>query len=383
MSFTYTRSQLKSDINQGIHGKIGMIANQNDFVNQVVRKVHNDVAIRSARRKQSLSPDLFNGIYRYSCPADLNHLRIIDIPAQAKRQDDSFDLVPTEEFNRDPRPGSIAFDDYNGTRILLIDSQVDSESVTLDTTQDADAWTAVGDAENIERDGTDYITGSASLSFDINADGNTTAGIERDDLSTTDITDYLDGHSAVFTWFKINSTTDLTNVILRLGSSTGNYYSKTVTAQADGTAFVVGWNLLRFPLTSLSETGTVTNTSITYAALYMTKDAGKVSETDYKFNGLFLKRGVIHDILYYSNYGWTTSAGVYIQNSTDDSDLLVADQGEYEIFVAKGVVEGKKLTNFDRSDINDAKEDYQMMLNGYGPQNPDESRVMSSRYHEN
>lgn len=382
MAFVYTRSQLKSDINQGIQGKIGMIANQDDFVNSVVRNVKNEVAIRSSRRKQTLSPDLFNGVYQYACPADLHHLRLIDIPAQAKRQDGSFDLVPTEQFNRDPRYGDFAFDDYNGARVLLIKSKVDSQSITLDTVQDATNWTAFGDAENIERDGVDYITGGASLSFDIDASGGTTAGIERSNMSVVDITEYLGGYGAVFTWFKINSTTNLTSVSLRLGSSSGNYYTKTVTAQHDGTAFEAGWNLLRFPLTSLSQTGTVVNTSIKYAALFMNKTAAKVSETDYKFNGLFLKQGVIHDVLYYSSYGWQTSGGVYIANSTSDSDLLVADQGEYDLFVNRGVWQGKMITNFDISEVNRAEEYYRNALNFYAMQNPDESRVMTSSYHE-
>ena len=122
MSFNYTRSELLSDINGGIRAKIGMISSQQDFINRVVREVHNDIAIRSTRRKADLSPDLFPEIYQYACPTDLRDFRIIDIPAQAKRHDGSFGLVPSEQFAVSPQKGDIAIDDYNGVRTLLINS---------------------------------------------------------------------------------------------------------------------------------------------------------------------------------------------------------------------------------------------------------------------
>lgn len=380
MAFTYTRSQLLSDINMGIRGKIGMISNQGDFINRVVREFRNDVALRSGKRKQQLTPNLFNGVYQYACPSDLADNRIIDIPAQAKRSDDSFGLVPVEQFNVNPQFGDIALDDFNGARTLLIKSAVATPELTIDPISSVDDWVAFGDAENIELDSDDYIKNNASISFDISSAGGTTAGVQNSALSSFDITDYLGGNSSIFVWAKINSVTNLTNYILRIGSSSGNYYQKTVTTRSDGNAFENGWNLLRFDLTNLTETGTVTDTAITYAALYMTKTAGKISETDYKFNNLVLMRGVIHNVLYYSKYGWQTSAGAYLQNSTDSLDVVVADDTEYEMILKKGIHMGMKLTNFEMGEIEEAKNDYKEAVSQYTANNPDESQIMISTY---
>lgn len=364
----------------GIRGKIGMISNQGDFINRVVREFRNDVALRSGKRKQQLTPNLFNGVYQYACPSDLADNRIIDIPAQAKRYDSSFGLVPVEQFNVNPQLGDIALDDFNGTRTLLIKSAVTTPELTIDPISSVDDWVAFGDAENIELDSDDYIKNNASISFDISSAGGTTAGVQNSAISSFDLTDYLGGNSSIFVWVKINSTTNLTNYILRIGSSSGNYYQKTVTTRSDGNAFENGWNLLRFDLTNLTETGTVTDTAITYAAVYMTKTAGKISETDYKFNNLVLMRGVIHNILYYSKYGWQTSAGAYLQNSTDSLDLVVADDTEYEMIVKKGIHLGMKLTNFEMGEIEDAKNDYKEAVSQYTANNPDESQIMISTY---
>lgn len=385
MAYNYTRSQLLSDINAGIRGKIGMISSQEDFANRVVREVNNDIAIRSTRRKASLSPELFPEIYQYACPSDLRDYRIIDIPAQAKRYDGSFGLVPSEQFAVSPQKGDIAIDDYNGVRTLLVNSHVTTDTIVISplesTTSGGGTWTAVGDATNLRDDGDDYIKGAGSLAFDIGSGATTTAGIVNTGVNTVDISDYLGGHSSVFVWVRINSTTNLTNFILRLGNDASNYYSKTVTARHDGNAFQSGWNLLRFPLTSLTETGTVTDTAIDYVSIYMTKTAGKIDETDYKFNNIVLMRGVIHEIAYYSKYGWQNTSGTYLENSTDTSDYVVADTSEYEIFVKHGIRRGMRLTNFSEQEIKDADAEYGDALKVYGSQNPDESQLMVSSYY--
>jgi len=384
MSFQYTRTQLLSDISAGIRGKIGMISSQEDFANMVVREVNNDIAIRSTKRKQTLAPDLFGGVFQYACPTDLRDSKIIDIPAQAKRYDGTFGIVPIVQFRVSPQKGDIAFDDYNGVRILMINSAVSNESVTPSTlettTSGGGTWTAVGDATNVRDDGDDYIKGNGSVAFDIGAGATTTAGLENTGLDQFDITDFLGGHSSVFVWVRISSTTNLTNFVLRLGSSSGNYYTKTVTTANDGGAFQVGWNLLRFPLVSLTETGTVVDTAIDYAYIAMTKTAGKINETDYKVNWMSIMKGVIHDVNYYSKYGWQSAAGTYLENSTDALDLIVADTSEYDIFVKKGIELGFDQTNGSVDDVNKAERKYKEAVVVYSANNVDESAVMVSTY---
>ena len=388
MAFQYTRAQLLSDIDAGIHGKIGMISSQGDFVNKVVREVNNKVAIRSARRKQTLSPDLFPGIFQYACPTDLRSNRIIDIPAQAKNQDEdgTWGLVPIEQFNNREIPGNVAFDDYNGVRVMMLSSRTSATQIVISELDDLNSgggtWTAFGDAENLVADSDNYIKGAGSIKWGIDASGGTTAGIENSDINEFDITDYLHGHSAVFVWVDIASTTNLTNFILRLGNDSSNYYPMTTTTRHDGTAFQAGWNLLRFDLTSLTATGTVTDTAIDYSAIYMTKAAGKVSETNYRFDWMMLSRGVIHDVLYYSKYGWQNSSATYLENSTAADDLLVADTEEYDIFVAKGVHLGRQYIKSDPNDIVEAKREYEEAVQMYAPNNPDESALMVSNYQD-
>lgn len=384
MAFNYTRSQFLSDINRKIFGKIGMISSQEDFANEIVREVRNDISLRSAKRKIALTPHLFPGVYQYAVPSDLFDYKIIDIPKQVKDGNDEFSLVPVEQFYNRPKVGEIAIDDYNGQRVLLINGDIPATQqmiAELDSiTSGGGTWEIVGGATNLAADGDDYIKGAGSLSFDLSAAVETTAGIKNTNINEFDITDFLGGNSAVFIWAKLNSATNVTNFVLKLGTDESNYYSKTITAKHDGNAFEAGWNLLRFDLTTLTETGSVTDTSINFASVYMTKATGKVSETDYKFDWLTILKGEIYNVTYYSKYGWQSSAGTYKQLSTDSSDLLVADESEYDLFVKKGRYIGLQETNNDDNIIDRAAKDYDLALKQYGMNNPDESQLMISTY---
>lgn len=399
MTFIYTRTQLKSRMNAGIHGKQGMLIDANETVNEAVRDCFGSgyiddqgklcpIDFRSARRRATLSPNLFNGIFDYAAPADLDAFKIIDIPAQAKRQDGEFFLVPTGEFELKKRAGMIAIKDYNETRILQINSAVQDKTLVaseLDSlpsgSSDGSNWAVFGDMETLAADTDDYVKGNGSLKCNISSAGGTTAGIQHTSINALDMTDYFGGTSAFFIWVKINSTTNLTNYILRFGTDSSNYYYQTVTAQADGTAFVAGWNLLKFNVSSYSTTGTPTNTNIKYFVIYMTKTAGKVSETDYKFDWLVLKRGVIHNVEYYTKYGWQSSAGTWLENSTDDGDFVVADADEYNIVIQKCIE--KAAAEVKEYEISrEAERKFRNSAKAYMMRNPSEAKIFTSSYYD-
>jgi len=339
---TYTYSAYKSRVNAGIKGKIGMLVDARETLNEAARSVVSDIDLRSTRRKSTLAPSLFSQIFQYACPSDLKGYAIIDVDPQSDRKHVEYLLVPFEQFMRRQDAKTIAIQDSDLVRKLLINASIYNDKHVLissldSTTAGGGSWVAFGDVENISADTDNFIKENGSLSWDITSAGGTTAGIQNTSLNEFDLTDYLGGNGAVFVWVYINSATNLTNFILRVGSDNTNYYQKTITAASDGTAFRSGWNLLRFDLTSLSTTGSPDYDSCDFAAIYMTKTAGKVSETDYRFDSLMLRKGEIHEVVYYSKYAWQNSNGTYLENSTADSDYLNVDTDEYELMIAKGI----------------------------------------------
>lgn len=342
MAFIYTRSQLIARINAGIQGRKGILVDINETANDAVREVINQIDISSTLRSYSLAPKLFRSVYDYAAPSDLKSNNITDIPPQVKRSDGQWFLVSPEEFDRSKgyQKGQIALDQYNGVSILRIATNLDDQKITISSldslTAGGGTWIALGDFGSLTVDNDDFLMENASIAGVIGSSGTTTAGIQNVGLNSTDITLYMQGNSAAFAYVKINDPTNITNYQLNLGSSSGNYYYKTVTSQNNGAALVAGWNLLRFDLANLSKVGSPDMTKITYSAFFMNKNGAKINESGYKFDSIVLRRGAIYNVRYYSRFGWQDSSGNYKENSTSDSDVLVADSTEFNLMVHMG-----------------------------------------------
>lgn len=387
MAATYTYSQLKSSINVRIHNKMGVIADPRTAINDVVKEMLM-YDLRSSKRKTVIAPNLFNDVFQYSAPSDINGIKLISIQPQTmdRENDGGFELVPEDEFDRrkDTDFNLLSFTDRDVTRRLLASVNVDDDTLIVGNleslTGDGGTWALFGDGTNLTADSDNFVKGSASINWDISAAAGTTAGIQNSSLNTFDLTNYASGGSA-FVWVYITSTTGLTNFILRLGNDSSNYYSMTATTTNESASFQTGWNLLRFDFSGKSTTGTVTATTCDYAVIYMTKLTTKVSETDYRFDHIMVKKGKIQNLIYYSRYLWQTSSGTFMAESTADTDLLNIDSDEYSLLVEKGT----EILGLAAREYDDAKIARGRFINELLPQykkmNPSEALAMTSTYY--
>lgn len=383
----YTYTNIKDLVNGAMHGKVDNLKSALNTINQGVRQALGKVDLRSTKRKSTLSPNLFNEVYDYSCPSDLKGMGIIDVVPQINRSRDyDIDLVSPEEFDR--RKSSdfnlITLYDYDGTRRLRLSMDVDDDSLVvseLDSlTSGGGTWTLFGDGTNVRADSDNYVKGNGSIAWDISSAGGTTAGIYNSSLDTFDLTDYVSGGS-VFVWVYITSVTNLTNFILRIGTDSSNYFTKTITTNNEGVSFYNGWNLLRFDFSTSTEVGTVTDDTCNYVAIYMTKDGAKVSETDYRFDWLVVKRGEIHNLIYYSKYGWQSSAGTYLENSTATTDYINADTEEVNIIIGQIAELGfRELRDYDDWKIQ--KQENKEDIQNYQMKYPSEAKVYTTEYYQ-
>jgi len=377
----YTQTQLQSDVNGKIKGKIGILTDVQSTLNQGVREVLGDVDLLTTRRRAQLTPNLFKGVFEYAAPSDLKGYSIISVQNQKWTKTPFWSLVPYEQFLRRQDNNTIAVSDYDFRRKIFIKSMVDDVRTTISTldsvTDGGGSWIAFGDATNVEAGNDNYVEGVASIKFDISAAAGLTAGIQNTGLNRMDLSNFFVGDGNGIAWAYIVSTTGLTSFTIRYGSDSSNYYYKTVTAQADGTAFVTGWNLLNFNLAIFQTQGTPVETAMDYCAIFMNKEASKVSEVGYRFDYLSVRKGEINNLYYYSGYGWQSSAGVYKVNSTAASDVLNAGEEEYNLILAKCAelaadeVDEEKVSEKEAAKYSKLKRTYQLS-------NPSEALVMIS-----
>lgn len=382
----YLYTDLLAAVKGRLHNMLGHLTDTRVTLNNGVRDCL-EIDFRSTKRKSTIAPNLFNEIYQYNCPTDLKQKKVIGIQPQTldRSRYTSYDLLPEENFDqlKQSRTGILSFTDRDMLRKLLASVDVNDDSIVispLDALTGNGSWVLFGDATNLVADTYNYVKGSGSIKYDISAAGGTTAGIQATNIGTFDLTKYYTAGSA-FVWAYITSATNLTNFKLRLGNSSSNYYEMTATTTNEGTAFVTGWNLIRFDFSGKATTGTVSLTTGTYGVVYMTKSSGKISEADYRFDHIILKLGRINNLIYYSKYLWQTAAGVWIENSTADTDYLNVDTEEYNIIVEKCVDwAGREIREYE-TDVSLARADYQAKKKEYRKNYKSEALMETSDYY--
>lgn len=390
---TYTYTDLLNTVKVRLHNQTGQLAgisaatNPLVLINMAVRKTLNKVDFRSSKRKSTVAPNLFNDIYQYSCPTDLKGQKVVGIQPQLpdRSRFSEYHLVPEENFDqlKQSRKNLISFTDRDMIRKMLASVSVNDLGFTvspLDALTGGGSWTAFGDATNITADSYDYVKGSGSIKADISSAGGTTFGIQASNIPTFDLTSYKSNGSA-FVWARITSATNITNYKLRLGSDSSNYYEMTATTTNEGTAFVAGWNLLRFDFSGKSTTGTPDDDAGNYAVIYMTKSAGKISETDYRFDHIIVKLGQINNLIYYSKYLWQDSSGTWKENATATTDYLNLDTEEFDIVTEAAIEEVAASIREYAEDWKIAKENKKEMIEDYRRQYPSEALRQETDYY--
>jgi len=393
----FSRTNLKTKVATKVSGTISD-TDLSTILNDAALETLGDVDLKSMKRKSALSPNMFDDIYDYTYPTDCKS--IIDIQPQIKRgRMDQWRLTTEEEFDRmkdDTRvdtwgdPIKLNRNQWLGDSLVAVSTDdfvnklrlsrlIDDDSVTISDLDAIGTWVLFGDGTNLTADSDYYAKGSACINWDISAAGGTTAGIQNSSLTQFDITTYMT-QGSVFCWAYITSATYLTNFILRIGSSSSAYYSITVTTNNEGTAFYAGWNLLRFDFVNKVATGTVDDDACDYVAIYMTKNALKISETDYRFDWLVMKRGEHYNLIYYSNYPWQSNTGTYLESSTADTNYINCDAEELKLILEKSAELGERhLRQYSNAD--NMLKIYMKDIAKYQSTNPSEALVLTTQYY--
>jgi hypothetical protein len=136
----------------------------------------------------------------------------------------------------------------------------------------------------------------------------------------------------MFVWVYMPTASDFTNVILRWGSSSSNYWSVTATTTQDSTSFQNGWNLIKFDWLGGSETGTPDSSDITYLRVTLTYDGS--AQTAARVDNIVARMGSIYQIEYYSKDLFRdASTGAFKENATADTDLVNLDTDSYNVWL--------------------------------------------------
>jgi len=400
----YTYSQIQRDLTTKLHGRrltnisSGDTSDSNverDLINSAVRIALSDIDFRGNIRESVLTPNLTDNNYDYALPVDVKADAIVDLRPQvtdSRGEFETYDIVPQAEFDR--RKGvetGIATITNNGlTRVLRISANVDDDKLQVSTLEDT-AWgsfdtDAVNDSD-VKVDNDDYIEGNGSIRFQTDTTDTTDSavGIQNDSIEDFNISAYLARGSAFVDAKLTVADTGIHQISLRLGSDSGNYYQINDSNQNDCSAFVAGWNKIRWDFQNKTTVGTPVDTAIDYAAIFWNRDTTTtallhLNDTDWGFDNLVLKRGQYYLLSYYSRYVWQDTALVLSENSTNDSHALLVQNDEFEVIMAKAAELASQYLRDERDRDYYAKE-YEKLKQSYLKENPSMASVKTSSYY--
>jgi hypothetical protein len=400
---SYPYSLITRILNTKIHSRltnlnVGTDTNvERDLVNSAVRVALSDIDFRGNIRETILTPNLMDNQWDYALPTDVKADNIIDFRPQVTDSRDEFEtysLTTPEEFDRRKKVErgiyTILNDDL--TRVLRISADITDNTLQISSLNDTAAgggdWTtfdstSINDSD-VKADVDDFVEGTGSIRFQTDTTDSTDSviGIQNATLTQTDISSYLARGSAFVDAKLTNADTGLHQITLRIGSDSNNYYQVSDSNQNDCSAFMTGWNKVRWDFQNKTTTGTPADTANDYAAIFWSRDTTTVAllhlnDTDWAFDNLQLKRGKYYLLSYYTRNVWQDTAFGVNENSTNDSHALMVQNDELEVIMAK-IAELASQYLRDPEDAKYFNTEYQRLKIAYLMKNPSQSNVLTT-----
>ena len=374
-------TEIKENLSPMIHsGTLNKVRNVYHLLGRVANTVLSKSKPLEAIRVASLSNTVHDILFKYALPSDFYSL--IDLSPQANRtsQDQSRRvLAETFDLRKSLANKTVSIESNEGTKMIKIDWGIRGAK-TLHNMNSYDGngtWAIVGTASNLKTDTIYKYSGGGSVRFDITADGD---GLQITDMSQIDLSDEDELADMIIPVY-LPSITGLTSITLIWGNDlTANYWTGVAqTTQADGTAFRVGWNIIKIPWATATETGTVAPATIDSCKITFQTT---VAVADIRVDNIQFAIGYPFDIKYYSKYLFKNSAGTFISQPTDDSDICVLDNDAIQIFHLECLVAmAQQLQGVDSTfDINYARSELQGLYRVYNGEHPDQSKKAIQSY---
>lgn len=403
----YNITQLKNDLAGVLHGTtLNQITNLDGLINRAARQVLLDVDPQETRRIVEIGTPIFDSVWDYGIPDDLKGNKVVDIRPQVNRQpSDVFIQQYNQDFDVSKQWLGWNNNDFTiqfntSVKTIRINAAGFPAGVVLNyasSLTDNGTWTVGGGATNLTVDNQNFVVQGGSLSFDLQA-GQSSGYIETSDMESLNIENQLNqGTEFLYTFFPTASS--ITSVNLRWGSSSTDYYSRTVTATQMNTVFQNGWNFLSFAWAGITPVGSPDPSDITY--LRVTWNYDSTLQTGVKLNDIVSRMGRFLEIEYYSKFLFRdASTGAYQENVTDDTNLINLDTESFNLlfnYVAYLAAQQQQGANALRNDgpmflglYNQGLERYKAMYKSqvqkprqiyYAQPNPSYSRYIGSRHY--
>lgn len=329
-----TISTFKSELQRKLRGtSLARVADPYSTIGEAAANLLATIDPAETVRVAQITNALHDDVYDYAAPSDLKGNKIIDLRPQVSREiADNATQKYIREFDQYKASQDDIFNVYykNGTKLIRISKDISPAPTVIEGISGVATngmWAVGDDADTLTADTQNYITGNASLNFNITASAGS-GYIENSTMTAVNLTNQ-DETGTVFAWVYLPVAANITNLILRWGNDSSNYWSRTVTTPHVG-SFENGWNLVAFAWNGATETGTVDPSAIDYLRFTVTT---ATTDTDFRLDSITVSNGEIWEVVYYSKYLFQNSGGTWLEAPTADTDTINLDTDSYNILL--------------------------------------------------
>lgn len=335
MAVLNTVEQLKDGISAQLQGlNLDNVRSLSQALERTARQTCIELDIPEASLQQNLV--LYDGVYDYAGLDYLFGSAITDIrPQGVTRSPADFTYrQPPQDFDREKRSGTtgfrVTFEFKDGQVVTRIVSATAKPRAVIDSMSLTTGWTAGGSLGSLAQDSFVCYDSPSSLRFTLT--GSSTGTLTKT-VSSLNLSDYEDvGVAFLAVRLPDGATaTDLTSMVLRLGSSASAYDQVTVTEGFLGAWSVGEWLLVAFDMSTATSTGTPDWSAIDYCYISF---AHSSTMTNFRIGGLWMSYPSPVTAYYQSN-------AIFLNGSTRSnristvSDSIILNEPAYAIYERK------------------------------------------------
>jgi len=210
----------------------------------------------------------------------------------------------------------------------------------MDTFNGLGTWVAGGDAGTVATDNTNKKQGEGSVTFTVTVVG-TSASIENITLPLVDLTSEKET-GAFYFWVNLPVVTNLNSITLTLGNDLDlQDYELTKTTQANGDAFIVGWNLMKYDWEDMVIAG-VPDGNIEEVRITLNYSVGFAGGAGFKVDQIYWASGTTEAPVY-SLYEVKLTTGVIITLASCKNSIFRLHKGDW-VLLKSGFTDGTKFS---------------------------------------
>lgn len=331
---TYLVSDLKDSVAGMLSGvDISNVANLYGCFERAFRTQLQKIDIPEASEIQNVV--LYSGVTNYAIDPKVYGTAINDIRPQGISRTPVDFVVKTDQegFDRTKnyyyRNGTMATFEYNlGIPTVRIVAPFPKQLNVIDPMNAINSWVVAGNASNLVLDTTVFYESPASLRFNLG----TGIGTLTETTNPTSLSTYQ-GVGVAFLAIEMpaNATaSNLTSIILQLGSSSGNYSMVTATAGFLGAFSANNWMLVAFDFSTATNVGVPNWSSISYVNLIFNTTGAIIN---FRTGGLWISFPTPAQILFQSAAIYLpVGATVPLTTITADTDKILLTDPAYTIY---------------------------------------------------